>query len=681
MMIINRPNGARFPGNTASQRYFPQLRNAILPLLLILVLPLLAIGQTNLKTTVGWGDALRTGRWTPIFITVADAQIRSVILEVAGTSGTSAAIIIRQRAAAQPRPTTYSLLYPLNGDLSHTQVTVRDEATGKTLATQPLKDFNKFTAAGQTPVRELAPDDTLIGISGNITSALQLKTQLARANLPSGILNDIQLPAAAVGYEGINALILIAPDLHNIDAIQQQAILDWIRAGGNLVLIPSSDPLPQCALLDALPCDIGPNLVISPGLFAVQSSTLNSRELHPRNGAQSLDIFGPGAPAAFAQPLGLGVITVLPADISPLDFPNNTRAIALWQSVFAGRVDVHAPRPITTIEIGDAQEDVLRTGPRATDTIGRGPEETIALRNLLPLLNASKQPTAPDWPALLLSLAALCAILGPLDSIVLLRLGHPPRNWLTVIGWLGLLGSLIGWATIRVNASAQGMEISTFQLIDQAASSTVARTDVVAILSPKSSEIPLSLENEWWEPANQCAVLMNKDRFVEIICHEDQQSCKPGQISMRAGDSRSLRGEIQTTGPGLIEANLSIRKDAAGNAVLSGELTNRSKATMTDIQIATSAGALRIPQPTLAPGSSLDINGPLSPAAITFVSLPADIPAIAPDQTSRIENLLKTGGFACIYCQARDAEAPNIAEGPSAGLHLQLLRAVVPLTR
>ncbi len=72
---------------------------------------------------------------------------------------------------------------------------------------------------------------------------MQISDQLKSANLHNGVLTTYQLPACAIGYEGISVLILAAADVHDLDVPQQQSIVDWIHAGGNLVFIPGPDDL------------------------------------------------------------------------------------------------------------------------------------------------------------------------------------------------------------------------------------------------------------------------------------------------------------------------------------------------------------------------------------------------------------------------------------------------------
>ena len=49
----------------------------------------------------------------------------------------------------------------------------------------------------------------------------------------------VNLPARAIDYEGINLLVLGDPGASDLQAMQRQAIVEWVRAGGTLVFNPS----------------------------------------------------------------------------------------------------------------------------------------------------------------------------------------------------------------------------------------------------------------------------------------------------------------------------------------------------------------------------------------------------------------------------------------------------------
>jgi hypothetical protein len=634
------------------------------------------VGQTTLKPVYGWGNAVRLGRWTCLFVTVADRQTRSCYLEIHGTYGTGAAVLVRQRIVAAPQPTVYALCFPLNADPSHYAVDLVDESTGKTLASRLLQDPSVFTAAGQTPLVQLAAGDTLIGISGNIDDAIALKTQLAQANLPAGVIDQARVPNAAIGLEGISVLILSAADFRDFDSGQEKAIVDWIAAGGNLVVIPGPEALgPDSALLNILPCDIGINRTVT-----TSPSDINGRELHPRPGAQAVQLFaetGNSDWIAYARPFGMGRIIVLPADICKIKFTDGSAAIDFWRTVLRGMADVTGFKPVTAMAVSDELEEIMPVGPKMADSIGRGPRETLAIRHLLQTLQADQPHQRHDWPAMLLAALAICAVLGPLDSLMMMRMGMPPRHWMIVIGWIGLFAAIGGYLAIR--AQAAQMQIRTVRLIDQVDSNSVMATDLVAIESNRSEKDSLNLPAEWWEPANQAAATFSPDRFLDVALHEDRNSCRPEIVRLHAGEAQSFRGESIAAGPALLSAKLSCAKDSSGKMVLDGEVTNLSGMALTDIQVQTVYGNFSVDESTLPAGGTVRIHAALSQRPISAAGMPDDLFDMTPDQTDRISALVKTGSFACVYAQSPDAPAIDVIDGAAALEHWQIIRAVVAI--
>ena len=93
-----------------------------------------------------------------------------------------------------------------------------------------------------------------------------LRGNLSSQQMGIDYLPPALLPTTALGYDSLDLLVLNQANLsvtgggeRNLDPAQQQAILDWVRAGGNLiawpsavVAFPSSSPL-----VDVFPCRMG----------------------------------------------------------------------------------------------------------------------------------------------------------------------------------------------------------------------------------------------------------------------------------------------------------------------------------------------------------------------------------------------------------------------------------------
>jgi hypothetical protein len=647
-----------------------------LAILLSLILVSALRGQEIRKVTVGWGNDLRLGRWTPVFVTVEDSQAREVDLQIHGSYGEkSAALWLHQAAVAEPRPDTYALLFPINAQLSRVEVIVSDLQTGRTLGTQALQNNASFSPAGRVPMRVLAPEDLLIGISGDIDDCLRLQGQLDRAGIAAGVLDPMRLPANFAGYDGVSVLILAAADLAQLTGVQNQAIVEWVRRGGNLVVIPGTTPLPpRDTLMDALPCTIGVNRAIPLPLGAptTRPASLNGRELSPRPGATGLALLDQ---TGYFSRLGLGKIAVLPVDLSPLEFADAASANVFWRSLLGPMVKASALKEPTEINVGDADE-ALVPGPNAAESFGRGQRESAAIRHVLELLGATGTAGRIDWRAALIGLAGIFFLLGPVDSVILMRLGQPPRNGLTLLGWIGLIVALAAYAVARPIHSSPSA--ATFRLVDQADDSIVAATDVIAINADEPMRVGLSLDrNEWWEPANQAAREFGSNRFVDANCRQDKTGCRPEWVRLNGSEAQAWHGEAANLGSALLNAEFVLRDNKSGIAHLTGRLSNKSSASMSDIQIVTSGGNFRLAQP-LAAGATIDLDETVSAEPISPSGLPEDAGDVAPERADRIDELVKSGQ-ACVICQMPDALDVKI--GPDIERHWQVLRALTPIKK
>jgi hypothetical protein len=640
----------------------------LLALLFSLLLLPNAFADEIQNVTVGWGDALRLGRWTPVYITVADPQPREIDLQIHGTYGEKTeALWLHQTAVAEPQPDTYCLLFPINAQLSRIEVIVSDVKTGRTLGTRVLQNDSSFSSSGRQPKRILAPNDILIGISGNIDDAITLEAQLRRAAVPVGILDPLRLPANFAGYDSVSVLILAAPDLDQIKPDQEQPILQWISRGGNLLFIPPTTPIRQDdPLINALPCTIGVNTLMT------APTRLNARDLSPKPGSTAFQIMNR---KGYLRWLGLGKIAVIPMDVSPLQFPDDHSTNDFWKSLLQPLAKIPSIKEPTSLEVSDVDE-MLVPGPNAAQSVGRGQRESDAILHVLELMGATESNRSIDWRSSLLLIAAICFLLGPIDSILLMRLGQHPRNWLTLLGWIGLIASLC--AVAIAHEITPSPSISTFRLVDQIDDSAVAATDIVTLNSTHPMLLPLSLDkNEWWEPANQAARLFSPDRFVDATCHQDKTGSRPEWVYLNGIEPQSWHGEAANLGPGLLRAELRLQQHADKSIHLIGKLTNVATTTMTDIHILTASGNFEIGQPVAA-GATADLDQLLNSDPISFAELPADVIDLSPERADRIDELVKSGR-AEVLCEMSDAK--DVKVGLDAQAHWQILRAVLPIAK
>jgi hypothetical protein len=314
--------------------------------LLPVILVLFACGVTqaaSLEVSIGWEGHFRAGRWAPLFITVADTSSRPVILEVFSPHGNGTGMQTRLAVTASPAAATYPLYVPLAHGSGDLLVVLRDARTERLLAEwpSPAQRSTLFMGGGVA--------ETLIGTSGRSPTLRHLHGNRARDGLVVvAHIDPLRLPLSAAGLDALNLLVLNQPDLNRITLEQQQAIADWVRLGGNLLIWAGDDPLPPSSpLLDMLPCEIGPTTLLEIDLPLLASSglaerfrQLRGRELHPRPGALPVPTLAAGGPQAWRAGVGYGQVLVLPFDPSLFVFRNNEASDDFWQPLLAGTVDL-----------------------------------------------------------------------------------------------------------------------------------------------------------------------------------------------------------------------------------------------------------------------------------------------------------------------------------------------------
>src|SRR5262249_51087912 len=158
---------------------------------------------------------------------------------------------------------------------------------------------------------------------GARTSLQGINNRIGSTSVEVAHIDPALLPGTPAGYESLDLLVLNRPNLLRLDAGRQQAILDWVRAGGNLLLWPGDDLPPDGSpLAQALPCDVG-DLVDYPvddatrvrlGL-SQRFKSLRGRKLVQREGAWPIDFLPSSAVRAYGRRYGLGQIVVVPFDL------------------------------------------------------------------------------------------------------------------------------------------------------------------------------------------------------------------------------------------------------------------------------------------------------------------------------------------------------------------------------
>lgn len=641
----------------------------------------------TLNVEVGWGGAYRPGRWTPIFITAADARPRAVQMEVYVPHDDIQAMVIHQTVTISPTPTTIALYLPLGPRAEELSVTLRDPNSIRKVA-------EWINTPGFTPGPVAAQSqyvDQLVGVSGYGSVHRLLESQLRDTQrVSASSIDPLRLPSAARGYDALNVLVLNQPDLSRISREQQQAIVDWVRAGGFLVCwMGEQQPAPASPVLDALPVEIGENVAVNIPPTAVQSAglpdrfaDLKGRSLTPRRGAEPLPLFD-GAVSAYRHRFGLGHIVVLPIDASSLLFRDGSKARDFWRPLLQGGIEYRSDQ-------GDSGGPAYYYNPY-TDAAAQ--RRSLAASNVMDRLGDVPGVGQFGISYVVLVMLGMMVVVGPVDWIVLKKLGRQPWTWMTTTGWIALV--TLGAIFIGQLFKSGQLHFRTLRLTDQIGNVSVASIDTIGIYSPRTAWYGLKVNPEsWWEPLAANANYYTSAARNDIPFHQDYRGNRPDVQSINVWNLRFLVSESLAAAAPTIAANLRVQT-TDGKRFLVGTITNTGASPLTSLRARTAESECEIGGPPLPPQSVREIRAELiqrpkrpSPVGGNFEGHPretvaVDIPfGLAAERSAEIDRILASSdSHVCIYAEIEST--PGIASVeplPEVEQHRELIRALLPLS-
>ncbi|MCY2951802.1 MAG: hypothetical protein NTU53_07465 [Planctomycetota bacterium] len=581
----------------------------------------------TMRAQIGWDGVFRVGRWTPIYITLADDQAfpaRNVQLDIIAPHDNTFAMRVRQYVAVRPEASTFILYAPLTFQAGEAVAVVRDAKTGRSLGELPFDSVTASTATYRSSWYGAESDrDLVIGISGR-GNALGLiagpfywvdklaDQQLRYGNSPqirTGFLQPQYLPDASLGYDGLDVLVLNAPDLVTMPLQTQQAIARWVRGGGRLLMWPSAGPVPaDSPIIDLLPCKIGQSTAIPLSLddtkaldLPARQERIAAREIELNPSAKKVSILLDKALACYGR-AGLGRVAVLSIDASQLGFQDRNNALKFWRPILKNLV---AP----TIQPTDESND---TNPN-NDT---GSRRLAAMEAVVDRLGDVPGIGRFDFSYIAIVMVAMMFVVGPIDWFVLKKLGKQPWTWATTAGWIVLI--TVGALYIGYIFRSGDLYYRTVRLIDQADDQVVGVMDVAGIYSPKTQVYDLDgAKDAWWEPANLDALTpwnRSSRTATEILTGQDTRGNRPQSMVVNIWSLRFMQSELgdpAAISPPLHASLTRTKAGADGKVRIVGSITNRSTALLSGVIIRTAAGLVILPD-AIKPNESAMIDLPIN---------------------------------------------------------------------
>jgi len=534
--------------------------------------------QVSMRVDVGFGGLYRQGAWTPVYVTVTDSRTESAVLQITSPHGSISAMHISQDITIGPAPTMYEVFVPLYQSMGSTHVSI--SAGNHELAWKEIADYGS-AVNGAFPVPPADNGDVVVALSGRGSSAAILQSDLNMPACKSGWVAQSHLPFSAIGYDGVDALILDSPTWSQIDPDSEKAIVDWVRAGGNLILWPGQGaaPPPGDVLAAVLPAQIG-----LPRTFSVSAAdrdvlglgerfaSLTGHDLQPRAGAAAMRFFGEnsGSDAAvgYRQRVGLGNILILPVDLGLAQFIDGQKRAAFW-----------------SLLIEDVVPDAAQRLSSPNGGYGGNMDQAYssAVTNAAQLTGDVPGLGRFDFSYIAICLIGLMIVVGPVDWFVLRKLGMQPWTWVTTAGWIVLVTTAAIEAGYWLKSG--DLYFNTVRVVDEVNDGDavqVASRGVVAIYSPQSARYDIEpAAGGWWEPLLGQTYMGGQQSIENMDFVQHRDSTVPDNVLVRIWDIRFLRDEAIQSQPAMIRSHLALDADNR----LRGTIANLGTTRLQDVTV------------------------------------------------------------------------------------------------
>ncbi len=322
------------------------------------------------------------------------------------------------------------MIVPLNLMVHDATVTVKEPGSWRKLADAGLVPDSSVNRYAVDFENTATGDMALIGIAGARAIPALKHVRAANHDAVVGALAIEDLPGAAIGYDGLDVLVLPNPSFANLTLDQQTAMVDWVKSGGRLIVLPGESTVPAGSVLESiLPAGLGDVMMLDLPADQRQSlhlperfAHLHARQLKPSDDARELKLLGTASASAFYHRVGFGQAMVFPFDASQLSLEADVGG-KFWQPV------IEAICPLLQT---DAQTNQYATGVAET-------RRNMTINPLMEMLGDVPGVGRFDFSYVAYSLIGLMLLVGPVDWFVLKRIGRQPWTWLTTTGWVLLL--------------------------------------------------------------------------------------------------------------------------------------------------------------------------------------------------------------------------------------------------
>jgi hypothetical protein len=438
------------------------------------------------RDQLGLSGRARLGAWTPLRISLVNqaAEPRQLVCRWLLNDSDGDRVLAERRVTLDALSTQDAWLYgplPMQWRQSEPWIVqvLNEEAT------------EELARAEAPPPTLITPAQRMIGIAGTHALGLGAYTTPYTSHEPITLVTGLSLTTMPDRWYGLSAIDTLIwtrnggePDDPLVSSATQQALREWVRRGGHLiVLLPAyGQTWTGSGLADLLPVkeDQVRRMEGRPPswLGAVRSEEvlnvdMNVFDVDPGDGVEVIRRYN-NQPIIVAKRFGFGRVTLLGLDLADRRFaqmglPNGRYPV--WNDVFMWQAPVYERARIDA-EIDDNK--MSRPDQRSRVPLGRFIPGRISMRGA----------AAPALLAAILLFGLYWFAAGPLSVIVLKKRDATRHSWVVfVIIVLGF--SLVSWSGAWVMAPKRAA-VSHFTILTaQADSPTVHAHSWLSLYIPK----------------------------------------------------------------------------------------------------------------------------------------------------------------------------------------------------
>ena len=465
----------------------------------------------------GWGGYYRPMEWTPMEITVSSTLENAFDGSLTLTTQQDGlnTMNITHDLVLTPKLQEYVPLVTKIAYMSKRCILKLDEKEGKTVWSNDY-DLWGYSNLGNAMLSTVNEQDILIGVIGSGKfGLLRISTQTMsllesnRGKVFIGTKQPEMVPWDWTGFVSLDLLVLYDPDWDKLHPNQLKAIAEWVSNGGKLLLVLGSNPpAGDNPLTNIIPFDfmetreirLGSRNFITWQMDSSDLETIPARLIVPKSETKFYEgeiyqdnqyLFAVGK-KDFGK---IGVLSFDPADLSL----NAADYSARFWSYFLGQVINDDTTNYSSLDQRKIQyvEDsgiIQDDSNRFRYVIGKA----HALNNVVMSFLYQEIKPLSVWFVIIL-LALLAILLGPVDYKILKRLDRLPLTWITCSFWIIVftIGAYFGVQALRGGK----MQLKVVSVLDGIQNSNMAwSTHYSGFFAARSDSYKLNgLEKiQWW---------------------------------------------------------------------------------------------------------------------------------------------------------------------------------------